>query len=258
MPTGDEQSASFFSESLLKDVPSLQKLLEASPEDPTRQGLERPDEAIEKMSAEAAHQQYETALLRGAAEVAERWRKVESLLPPLEQSSSNPHMARLTMTFQKVERNAVYATLYFCSVPPLLARALSHVGPPIAALQRRVTALRLLCKKKWSRAARKDLRDRLYKASKIVRENQERQRWLGPSCPALSAAITLLTTYLSQCVALESKFGGMAAKYYQKSGKIMEAFSSPRCLACGVHHSFTDWRRVKARDQYKGVWTQAT
>ena len=148
----------------------------------------------------------------------------------------------------------MYAILYFCFVPPLLARALSHVGPPIAALQRRVTALRLLYKKEWSRAARKDLRDRLYKASKIVRENQERQRWLGPSCPALSAAITLLTTYLSQCVALESKFGGMTAKYYQKIAKIMEAFSSPRCLACGVRHSFTDWRRVKARDQYKGVW----
>ena len=69
MPTGDEQSASFFSESLLKDVPSLQKFLEASPEDPTRQGLERLEEAIEKMSAEAAHQQYETALLRGAGRV---------------------------------------------------------------------------------------------------------------------------------------------------------------------------------------------
>ena len=193
MPTGDEQSAPFFSGRLLKDVPSLQKFLEASPEDPTRQRLERLEEAIEKMSAEAAHQQYETALLRGAAEFAERWRKVESLLPPLEQSSSNPHMAHPIMPFQKVERSAVYAILYFCFVPPLLARALSHVGPPIAALQCRVTALRQLYKKEWSRAARKDLRDRL--ASKIVRENQERQRWLGPSCPALSAVITLAQLY---------------------------------------------------------------
>jgi hypothetical protein len=95
-------------------------------------------------------QHYETALLRGAVELAERRGRVEPLLAPLELVPSDTRIRRPTMLFEKMERHMVWGILYFCYVPPLLTQALSHIQPPITALERQAQKLRLLLKAELS------------------------------------------------------------------------------------------------------------
>lgn len=76
----------------------------------------------------------------------------------------------------------------------------------------------------------------------------QRARKQRTTCPVVSDVITDLATWFLWCRPLRLY---RQADLYRFVGRIVQCVSDPLCLACGREHSFTKWRGVRMRDQYR-------